>query len=176
MVPGDPRDLGGVREVQVIDKNLTALLDQRKELALDIEKLPKSHPHPLSELLTSMPGIGVRTGARILIDVGDGTAFPTAGHLAAYGGLAPVTRRSESSIRGESPSRRGNKHLKRAFFLAAFAALSNPAFRAYDERKKAEGKRLKQALMCLAHHRVDVLFAMLRDGTFFEPQAVPQAA
>lgn len=34
-----------------------------------------------------MPGIGVRTGVRILIDVGDGTAFPTAGHLAAYAGL-----------------------------------------------------------------------------------------
>jgi len=30
--------------------------------------------------------------------------------------------------------------------------------------------------MCLARRRVDVLFAMLRDGTFFEPQAVPQAA
>ncbi|MGA5811105.1 IS110 family transposase [Streptomyces cellulosae] len=160
--------------VPKLAKNLSGLLDQRKELAADIEELLKSHP--LSELLTSMPGIGVRTGARILIDVGDGTAFPTAGHLAAYAGLAPVTRRSGSSIRGESPSRRGNKHLKRAFFLAAFAALSDPASRAYYERKKAEGKRHKQALMCLARRRVDVLFAMLRDGTFFEPQAVPQAA
>lgn len=97
-----------------------------------------------------MPGTGVRTGARILIDVGDGSAFPTAAHLAAYAGLAPVTRRSWSSIRGESPSRRGNKHLKREFFLAAFAALADPASRAYYERKKAEGKRHKQALMCLA--------------------------
>lgn len=31
----------------------------------------------------SMPGIGIGTGARILIDVGDGTAFPSAAHLAA---------------------------------------------------------------------------------------------
>ncbi|MFD0440956.1 IS110 family RNA-guided transposase [Streptomyces chartreusis] len=160
--------------VPKLAKNLAALLDQRKELAYSIKELLKSHP--LSELLTSMPGIGVRTGARILIDVGDGTAFPTAAHLAAYAGLAPVTRRSGSSIRGESPSRRGNKHLKRAFFLSAFAALSDPASRAYYERKKAEGKRHKQALMRLAHRRTDVLFAMLRDGTFFEPQAVPQAA
>ncbi|MEV0738996.1 IS110 family transposase [Streptomyces sp. NPDC050549] len=160
--------------VPKLAKNLAGLLDQRKELAPDIEELLKSHP--LSDLLTSMPGIGVRTGARILIDVGDGTAFPTAGHLAAYAGLAPVTRRSGSSIRGESPSRRGNKHLKRAFFLAAFASLSDPASRAYYERKKAEGKRHKQALMCLARRRVDVLFAMLRDCPFFEPQAVPQAA
>ena len=28
-----------------------------------------------------MPGVGVRTAARILLDVGDASAFPTAGHL-----------------------------------------------------------------------------------------------
>jgi transposase len=39
-----------------------------------------------------MPGVGIRTAARILLEVGDGSAFPTAGHLAAYAGLAPVTR------------------------------------------------------------------------------------
>ena len=72
-----------------------------------------------------MPGIGVRTGARILLEVGDGTSFPTSGHLTAYAGLAPVTRRSGLSIRGEHPSRAGNKQLKRAFFLAAYAAPSS---------------------------------------------------
>lgn len=41
-----------------------------------------------------MPGIGVRTGARILLEVGDGSGFPTPGHLAAYVGIAPVTHRS----------------------------------------------------------------------------------
>ena len=73
--------------------------------------------HPLSQLLTSMPGIGVRTGTRILIDVGDASTFPTAGHLASYAGLAPASRISGSSIRGEQPSRRGNRQLKRALFL-----------------------------------------------------------
>ena len=70
-----------------------------------------------------MPGVGIRTAARILLDVGDGSAFRTTGHLAAYAGLAPVTRRSGTSIRGEFPARSGNKHLKRALFLSAFAAL-----------------------------------------------------
>jgi transposase len=109
--------------------SLTAVLDQRKLLAGRIEELLETHP--LSKVLTSMPGVGVRTGARILIEVGDGNAFPTAGHLAAYAGLAPATRSSGSSIRGEQPSRRGNKQLKQAFFLSAFAALGNPASRAY---------------------------------------------
>ena len=59
----------------------------------------------------------------------------------APAGLAPVTRRSGSSIRGEVPARGGNKQLKRAFFLAAFAALRDPASRAYYDRKIAEGIR-----------------------------------
>ena len=86
-----------------------------------------------------MPGIGVRTGARILIDEGDGSSFPSAAHLAAYAGLAPATRSSGSSIRGEQPSRRGNKQLKRAFFLAEFAALADPVSRAYYDKKIAQG-------------------------------------
>ena len=117
-----------------------------------------------------MPGIGVRTAARILLEVGDGTSFATSGHLAAYAGLAPVTRRSGSSIRGEHPPRGGNKQLKRAFFLAAFAALADPVSRAYYDRKRAEGKRHNAALICLARRRCDVLFAMLRDKTPYQPR------
>ena len=36
----------------------------------------------------------VRTAARIVLEVGEGTAFKNAGHPAVYAGLAPVTRRS----------------------------------------------------------------------------------
>ncbi|MFE9387742.1 IS110 family transposase [Streptomyces sp. NPDC007025] len=151
--------------------SLQNVLDQRKLLATRIEELLEAHP--LSRVLTSMPGIGVRTGARILIDVGDGSGFPTAAHLAAYAGLAPATRSSGSSIRGEQPSRRGNKQLKRAFFLSAFAALSEPRSRTYYDKKIAQGKHHTQALLCLARRRADVLFAMLRDGTFYNPQPAP---
>ena len=86
-------------------------------------------------------------------------------HLASYAEIAPVTRRSGASIRGERPSRCGNKKLKRAVFLSAFAALHHPPTRAYYDRKRAEGKRHNQAIIALARRRCDVLFAMLRDGT-----------
>lgn len=94
-------------------------------------------------------------------------------NLAAYAGLAPATRNS-GSIRGEQPSKRGNKQLKRAFFLSAFAALGDPASRAYYDKKISQGKHHTQALLCLARRRADVLIAMLRDRTFYE--ARPAAA
>src|SRR5690606_9143687 len=146
---------------------LRELLQQREQAAGQIEEMLDAHP--LSTVLTSMPGIGVRPGARILLEVGDGSSFPTSGHLAAYAGLAPVTRRSGTSIRGEHPARGGNKHLKRAFFLAAFAALKDSASRAYYDRKRSEGKKHHAALICLARRRCDVLYAMLRDKKPYQP-------
>lgn len=86
---------------------LRQVLDQSKRVATEVEGILDAHP--LAHALTSMPGFGVRTTARVLLDIGDGSAFPTAGHLAAYAGLAPITRRSGLSIRGEHPARGGNK-------------------------------------------------------------------
>ena len=115
-----------------------------------------------------MPGVGVRTAARLLTEVAC-RAFASAAHLAAYAGLAPVTRRSGSSIRGEHPSRRGNNPLRRALFLSAFAALRDPISKAYYTRKINQGKRHNQALIALARRRCDVLFAMMRDNLIGPP-------
>jgi transposase len=152
--------------------SLSDLLRQRGQVAAEVEGMLDAHP--LSSVLTSMPGIGVRTAARILLEVGDGSSFPTAGHLAAYAGLAPVTRRSGTSIRGEHPPKGGNKQLKRAFFLSAFAALADPLSRAYYDRKRAEGKKHNAALICLARRRVDVLHAMLRTQRPYQPKTADE--
>ena len=53
--------------------------------------------------------------------------------------------------------------------LPAFAALADPDSRTYYDKKIAQGKHHTQALLCLARRRADVLFAMLRDGTFYQP-------
>ncbi|AXB45013.1 MULTISPECIES: IS110 family transposase [Pseudonocardiaceae] len=155
--------------------SLKTVLQQRKQVATEVEGILDAHP--LAGVLTSMPGVGVRTAARILLEIGDATAFKSSGHLAAYAGIAPVTRSSGSSIKGEHPARTGNRKLKRAFFLAAFAALSDPTSRAYYQRKRDEGKKHNAALICLARRRCDVLFAMLRNKTYYRhPETTPAPA
>ncbi|MBN9113136.1 MAG: IS110 family transposase [Pseudonocardia sp.] len=144
---------------------------ERDTLAAELEELLEAHP--LAGVLTSMPGLGFRTALKILTIVGDGAAFPTAGHLAAYAGLAPVTRRSGTSIKGETRSQRGNHALKSALFLSAFASLADPTSRAYYDRKRAEKKRHNAALICLARRRTDVIYAMLRDRRPYEPPSAP---
>ena len=106
----------------------------------------------------------------------DAGSFRTAGQLAAYAGIAPVTRRSGTSIRGEFPARSGNKQLKNALFRSAWiASCHDPASKAYYARKRAEGKKHNAAVTCLARRRSDVIHAMLRNGTLYEEKA-PQTA
>jgi hypothetical protein len=48
---------------------------------------------------------------------------------------------------------------------------SSPHSRTFYDRKRREGKRHTQALIALARRRVNVVWAMLRDGTTFEARS-----
>lgn len=167
----------GTTAAEKIIGRLALLGAQRTEIEAEI--LTVVDARRLTQVLTSMPGVGVRTAARILTEV-VGKNPKDAAHLASSSDIAPVTRRSGSSIRGESPSRRGNKTLIRAPLLSAFASINvGPASRAYYGRKRAQGKGHNQAIIALARRRTDVLYTMLRDGTLYTesaPSAVALAA
>jgi transposase len=162
-----PAEAATGRVIAELAAELDRVCDRRDALAAEIEEAFLAHPS--GELLATMPGIGPRTGARILAEIGDGSAFRDGSKLAAYAGLAPVTRQSGTSLNAESRSRRGNHRLKNAMFLAAFASLRDPASRAFYDRKRAEGKRHNAALICLARRRCDVILAMLRTGQPYQP-------
>lgn len=155
------------RIIAELAAELDRIFARRDALASEIEEAFLAHP--FGELLSSMPGIGPRTGSRILAEIGDGTRFADGDKLASYAGLAPVTRQSGKSLNGESKSRRGNHRLKNAMFLAAFASLRSSESKAFYDRKRAEGKRHNAALICLARRRCNVILAMLRTGQSYNP-------
>ena len=165
------------RVIRAVAAQLLDVLEQRDALSGELEDLLATHP--LAEILTSMPGVGSRTAIELLRTVGDGSTFPSAAHIAAYAGLAPATRQSGRTIKGEHQARRGNRALRGALYISAFASLKHPPSRAYYDRKKAEGKSHTAALTCLARRRVDVLHAMIRDRQPYQPDhqaSHPQAA
>jgi transposase len=139
---------------------------------LDEELGQRFFARPEARILTSLPGIGPILGAEFLVAVGDICAFSSADRLAAYAGLVPAARDSGKRVGKHRRMRGGNKVLKRVFYQSAFASLrSAPESRAFYERKRREGKRHTQALIALARRRVNVLWAMLRDGTTFETRS-----
>ena len=125
-----------------------------------------------ARFLISLPGMGPILGAEFLVAVGEISAFESADRLAAYAGLVPAARDSGKRVGNNRRMRGGNKVLKRVFYQSAFASLrSAPESRVFYDRKRAEGKRHTQALIALARRRVNVLWAMLRDGTTFETRS-----
>ena len=147
------------------------VLKDRIEL-VDEEIEQRFFDRPEAEILASLPGMGPLLGAEFLAAVGNLSAFASADHLAAYSGLVPAANDSGKRVGNNRRMRGGNKNLKRVFYQAAFASLrSSPESRAFYDRKRAEGKRHTQALIALARRRVNVLWAMLRNGTTFEPRS-----
>src|SRR5215204_481213 len=139
---------------------------------IDEEIRQRFFARPEARILTSLPGMGPILGAEFLVAVGDISAFESAERLAAYAGLVPASRDSGKRVGNRRRMRGGNKVLKRVFYQSAFASLrSAPESRVFYDRKRAEGKRHTQALIALARRRVNVLWAMLRDGTVFESRS-----
>ncbi len=139
---------------------------------LDGELARRFFARPEARILTSLPGMGPVLGAEFLVCVGDLSAFSSADQLAAYAGLVPAAHDSGKRTGNDRRMRGGNKILKRVFYYSAFSSLrSSSESRAFYDRKRREGKRHTQALIALARRRVNVVWAMLRDGTTFKARS-----
>jgi hypothetical protein len=92
------------------------------------------------------------------------TDSPTAAQLAAYAGLAPLTRRSGSSIRAGRRAGATTSGSRNALWLSTFCSLRNKRSAAYYARKRAEGKKHNAAVICLARGRCDLVHKLLRTG------------
>ena len=159
--------------VRIVAELATEVLSFKEKIsALDGELQQRFFASPEARILSSLPGMGPILGAEFLVSAGDLRAFGSADQLAAYARLVPAARDSGKRTGNDRRMRGGNKVLKRVFYQSAFASLrSAPESRAFYDRKRAEGKRHTQALIALARRRVNVLWAMLRDGTTFETRS-----
>ena len=154
--------------------DLDRIINQRQELAADLEQAFLEHP--LGKVLNTMTGFGPRTGARALAEIGDPHRFANPARLAAYAGLAPTDWQSGRSHRTKRP-RGGNHRLKNAMFIAAFVATQHdPDARAYYQRKRDQGKKHNAAVICVARRRCNIILAMLKTQTPYQPEKLPQAA
>lgn len=121
--------------------------------------------HRDAKVILSMPGMGPLLGAEFSACTGgDMDAFGSAGRLAGVAGLAPVPRDSGRISGNMRRPHRYHRRLLRVLYLSAqIAARFCPTSTAFYDRKRAEGKSHKQAILALARRRLDVLWALIRD-------------
>ncbi|WP_327425398.1 IS110 family transposase [Streptomyces sp. NBC_01707] len=133
------------------------------------------HDHPHAEVVLSMPGIGPVLGAEFIAHTGgDMSVFGSSDRLAGVAGLAPVPKDSGRISGNMRRPRRYCRRLLRVFYMSAMvAARCCPVSKSFYERKRAEGKTHKQAVIALARRRLNVLWALIRDGRTFQITAPP---
>jgi hypothetical protein len=139
---------------------------RRDRLAGEIEEVFTAHP--FGRLLRTLPGNVPRTGGRSWPRLVTTAASRPATAAPPTPGLPLPKRQSGKLLNADAKSRRGNHRLKNAMFLAAFSSLRSPEFKAFYDRKRAEGKRHNTAVICLARRRCDVILAMLNTNQPFQ--------
>ena len=100
----------------------------------------------------------------------------TGAQLASYAGLAPVTRRCGSSIRGEVrlPRRQQEAQARHVPLRLRLPALRPRLPVLLPTQTRPRQTALDQAVLTLAHRRILTLHAMTRDGALYDPQPSTQ--
>ncbi len=141
--------------------------------------------HPDAGIITSFPGLGALTGARVLAEIGDDRSrFQDAKGLKAYAGAAPITRASGKS-RSVTHRKIKNNRLASAGYNWAFSALTaSPGARRHYDRRRDTGDRHAAAQRNLFGRLLGCLHHCLATGQHYDEatafpdprKRLPQAA
>ena len=161
--------------IATLVETLLTLHQQIKAYEKRVKALFKCHPD--REIFPSLPGAGPRLAARMAAEFGDRRdRFPTARDVAAYAGMAPVTRQSGKS-RIVVFRRACSKPFRELMHQFGFCSLRwCPWARAYYDAKRAQGKRHAEALRCLGCVWLRIIHAMWRSRTVYNERMISAVA
>ncbi len=148
-------------------KQIRFIKQQVDEVTAEILRLLEE----MNPAITSIPGIGSILGAVILSEIGDISRFKFADKLAAFAGIDPTVNQSGDFVGTRNHmSKRGSPYLRRALWMAStVAVMRDPMFRAYYEKKSAEGMRYMKIIGHVTKKMASVIFAVLRDNKPYTP-------
>jgi transposase len=125
------------------------------------------------EILRSIRGVGPKTAAPFLAEMGEVKNYSSHKKIIAYAGMDPSVHESGKFVGMSKLSKRGNRHLRRAIYLMTASVVSqNTLFKTYFLKRKREGLAPQKALFATAHKLIRVIFAMLSQRTHFKLKEV----
>ena len=166
---------------------LTALLRQFDTACTAADELAEAaiahfEQHPDAAIITSFPGLGSLTGARVLSEIGDDRArFADGRGLKAFAGSAPITRASGKKI-VVTHRHIKNRRLAAVGTIWALASLrSSPGARHHFDARRAAGDWNRQAQRHLFNKFLGQLHHCLQTGHLYNehlafPPPIPRAA
>jgi transposase len=154
--------------VHTLAEEVMALNQQVSEMDKLIEG--RFREHELAHIVLSVPGSGPVLGAEFVAAVGGSLEeFDSPNALAAFAGVAPAPRDSGKVGGNLHRPIAYHRRLQRVFYTSALVGVHcDPNSRKFYDRKRAEGKKHVQAVLILAHRRVNVLWALIRDRRCYQ--------
>lgn len=121
------------------------------------------------DLLTSIPGIGHLTSARLLS--AHLHTYASSRAVAAYAGLSPAQHLSGKSVHRKSQiSKVGNPRLRQQLYFPAIVAMRyNPIIKAFCDRLRQKGKCNMQIIAAAMRKLLCLAFGVLKSGKPFDP-------
>ena len=157
--------IGSVMSAKSIELKHTINLIQELSLQIDeVETEIKSIMDSIDSPILTIPGISYRMGAVIIAEIGDFNKFDSPDKILAYAGLSPSTYQSGQLLSSHSKmEKRGSRYLRYALFNAAkFVCHWDSTFKAYLNKKRAEGKHYNVAISHSAKKLVRVIFHLVK--------------
>ena len=123
-------------------------------------------------LLTSVPGIAATSALQILGELALLAPEMNVRQWVAHSGLDPVHQDSGTSVhRPARISRAGNRHLRRALYMPALAAVRwDPHMKAFYELLQARHKTKLQAIIAVARKLLHAIHGIFRTATPYDGQ------
>ena len=145
---------------------------RRRLKSCDKDITGKLAEHEVGTLLTTIDGIGPLTAARLVAELGDPSAFRSAGALAAHVGVVPGIRHSgkRTPVRA-ALAPHGDARLRAKLWMPTLRATrSNPWLKAFYDRLRAAGKLPKVALVAAMHKLLGAVYSVAKNRRPFTPQ------
>jgi transposase len=122
--------------------------------------------------LETVPGVGPVVALTAIAVFADVTRFESAKHAASYSGLVPSTFQSGDRDAHGHITKRGSAELRTMLCEAAHHA-RRPTHPLHPHFARVCTRRgYKTAVVAVAHRLCRILFAMLRDGSDFQPERI----
>ena len=154
-------------QLRLLIEQIRFIEAQVSDVEAEIEALFATINSPI----TTIPGIGFVNGAAILGEIGDISRFSSPSKLVAFAGLDASVIQSGEVSGTYKMSKRGSPYLRKALFSAAFVASTfDPTFKAFYQKKRAEGKHHLTAVGAVARKLCYTIHAILKNNIPYEVQ------
>ena len=154
------------KQVAQIKEEINALVTQDKGVTKSVE------------LMRSIPGVGLLTAVTVLAETNGFELIRNKRQLTSYAGLDVREKLSGTSVKGKPRiSKKGNRHLRKAMYMPALAAIrNNGRFKVLFTRLVSRHGIKMKAAVAVQRKLLEMIYTLYKTNTAFDKDYLKEEA